>query len=75
MFRTNLKLVRGIFGALVVGSLGFGARQAFASPTVAAATERCTMLDRQSCNDGCFFAGWSGGRCVVVDKIKDCQCF
>jgi hypothetical protein len=52
MNAVNLKLVRGIFGALVVGALGFGATQALASPTQAE-VDGCTEEQAQKCDNLC----------------------
>lgn len=64
MYRTNLKLVRGVFGALVVGVLGFGAAQAVASPATAPQSALfCTMAQRQECRAYCAGQGMAFVSC------------
>jgi hypothetical protein len=45
---------RGVFGALVVAGLGFGAGQAFAAPSLTAgAAGTCLKEDAAACNANC----------------------
>ncbi|HST59621.1 MAG TPA: hypothetical protein VLK84_13045 [Longimicrobium sp.] len=56
--------VRGVFGALVMAGLGFGAGQAFAAPSAAAETAgACLKDDAAACNANCretYGLGWAG---------------
>lgn len=45
--------LRGVFGALVVAGLGFGAGQAFAAPSVTATAGTCLKADAAACNANC----------------------
>jgi hypothetical protein len=55
---------RGIFGGLVVAGLGFGARQAFASPELMrGVADMCSRTEAGECNGYCretFGPGWAG---------------
>lgn len=70
MSRTLASVRRMLLGAAFVGSLGFGAAQAFAAPGEAAAAVR-TCPDRgydyayASCRTGCAVGGYcaAGGIC------------
>ena len=73
MYRSNLKLVRGIFGALVVGTLGFGASQAFASPT-AAGKAFCTIWQRLDCREYCAGQGMTYVSCAAWGTEVYCEC-
>ena len=75
MYRSNLRLVRGIFGALVVGTLGFGASQALASPAPAATLPFCTASQRQACVDNCRDEGKSNARCTTQGSQIICECY
>lgn len=69
MSRTLANLRRAVLGAAFVGSLGFGAAQAFASPEQTAVARTCP--DRgydyaySSCRIGCSVGGYcaAGGIC------------
>ncbi len=71
----NLKLARGIFGALVVGALGFGTTQALASPVKAAAGGECFYYQEQMCQDYCAYNFGAQGRCSRLGGSYDCQCY
>ena len=75
MNTANLTLTRGIFGALFVGALGFGATQAFASPVQAAAAsqEWCTAYEQEECQAYCEYIGASQGRCYYYG-FRYCEC-
>lgn len=47
------KAVQGVFGALMVGALGFGASQAFAAPGAGAAAGSCLKEETWACNAYC----------------------
>ncbi len=75
MYRTNLKLVRGVFGALVVGALGFGAAQAVASPATAPHSAlSCTMSQRYECRTYCASQGTAFVSCSVSGGEVNCEC-
>lgn len=74
MNAVNLKLVRGIFGALVVGALGFGATQALASP-VRAAVFGCTATQQQQCQNYCGLRGAQGYCSSFGLGGYDCVCY
>jgi hypothetical protein len=75
MYRTNLKLVHGVFGALVVGSLGFGATQALATPdTAPQAALFCNFTQRQACMADCADEGKSFVSCSVSGGSVNCVC-
>lgn len=68
------KVARGMFGALVVGSLGFGATQALAAPTQSVANRTCNLYQEQACRDFC--ARYSAqSRCTSFGSTYDCQCY
>lgn len=60
---------RGVFGAAVLGALGFGTGQAFAAPERAAAPPTC---DPELCDRVCRVFGPFGGRCDAEDGT--CRC-
>lgn len=70
----TMKLGRGIFAALVAGTLGFGATQAFASPAAPAGTQWwCTAYEEQWCDDTCVEMGASHGECTYFGTLY-CKC-
>lgn len=74
MNSVNLKLARGILGALVVGALGFGATQALASPTQAGWPYGwCTEEEQTMCDNFCAPSG-GRGRCTNFG-VWHCECF
>ena len=78
MNAVNPKLVRGMFGALVVGALGFGATQALASP-VPAAFDGCSEKQEQACAESCVrsFGPMATSSCVAFGDGKGgylCEC-
>lgn len=68
---------RGLFTALTLGALGFGAAQALASPEPAVAAERCTWEMNQYCIENCQAEGYGTGKCVVDRNtgVTVCECF
>lgn len=56
--------MQGVFGALVLAGLGFGAGQAFAAPSAtASAAGTCLKEDAAACNANCretYGTGWAG---------------
>lgn len=72
--RTNLKLVRAIFGALVVGSLGFGASQAFASST-SAARRACFTHEEDACAQSCESQNAVAYSCTAYASYVNCRCY
>ena len=74
MYRTNLKLVRGVFGALVVGALGFGVTQVVASPATAPRAF-CNLTQRQACRANCADQGMEFVSCSVSSSGNvNCVC-
>ena len=72
----NPRLARGIFGALVVGALGFGATQALASPAQPA-FDGCTEQQEQACVDSCkrSWGPLATGSCVPFgEEYYLCEC-
>lgn len=60
---------RGLLAAGVLASLGFGAAQAFASPSTTTVARGCTF---SSCDYKCRAAGASaGGSC---NQYGECEC-
>lgn len=57
----NRRIRGGMFAAATVAALGFGAAQAFASPSAAAEARACTNAE---CNDWCRGQGYDGGICA-----------
>lgn len=71
MHRINGKLVRGVFGALVVGAMGFGANQAFAN------TPQVWAPPGQTCFQYCTETYGEGTQPVYHRKVGDqwlCSC-
>ena len=68
MSRTLLHLRRGLLGAALLGSLGFGASQALATPREAAGTDgTCLYGDpgaRSYCRSWCQSEGYRDGACA-----------
>ncbi len=74
MSRLLSYLRRGLLGIAFVGSLGFGATQAFASPEVAR-TESCELsgspyIPTHNCDQSC---PWIGGYCD--GRSWECTCW
>lgn len=69
MSSTRSLFRRGVFAAAVLGTLGFGATQALATPAASAAPPTC---NEQQCDRTCRDAGFSGGFCL--DRTS-CNCF
>lgn len=63
------QLRRAVFAAAVLGSLGFGAAEAFAAPP---ATAREATCNEYTCHRNCRLAGASGSWC---DEYNGCLCF
>jgi hypothetical protein len=78
MWRSNRKLLRGAFNALMLGVLGAGASQALASPAAAApAAAYCTREEAAECTYACQQALGSTyrGRCTKTSiGSVSCQC-
>jgi len=71
------KLVGATFGALIATALGFGAAQASASPSRAAASAfACTYAEFKECYDGCVLRYGEGTQasCSKVGSIPRCTC-
>jgi len=69
---TRTRRVRdGVFTALVVSSLGFGASQAFARPASADVASKRACLPNV-CNRSCVISGYTGGVC---DPDAGCSCY
>lgn len=69
MRRTSRQLRRGVFGAAVALSLGFGGSQALASPAPeVAAGPKCTL---DWCDRFCKAIGAHSGTCL---KDEGCAC-
>lgn len=77
MRRSNRKLLRGAFNALMLGVLGAGASQALASPAAAPAAGYCTREEAGECNVACQEALGPSyrGRCTKTSiGTVSCQC-
>lgn len=78
MRRSNRKLLRGAFNALMLGAIGFGASEALASPAEAApAAGYCTREEAAECTFACQQALGSSyrGRCTKTSiGTVSCQC-
>jgi hypothetical protein len=75
--QASTKVSRGVFGALMIGALGFGATQVMAAPAAAESGAYCTREDAAQCTLDCQAALGSGwrGRCTVNSLgQKSCQC-
>ncbi|HEX2189586.1 MAG TPA: hypothetical protein VHG51_11840 [Longimicrobiaceae bacterium] len=74
MRRLTGKLFQGVFGALVVGALGFGASQAFAEGA-AAALPGCNLIE---CRAACTARYGEGTQAACVRTTTAqyvCQCY
>ena len=72
------KLSRGIFGTLMIGALGFGARQALATPMEPEGRVACRREEQAACNVECqalLGDGWRGECRVNVYDEKECNCY
>lgn len=69
MGRSLSYLCRGFLGIAFVGSLGFGASQAFAAPSQA--PQERAWCDEAYCDDYCGRMGWDG-QCT---RGGACQCY
>lgn len=67
MSRSIHRLRRTVFGAAVLGCLGFGATQAIASPEIPANVGCNPTL----CSAGCWAKGYYGGVC----RETGCYCY
>lgn len=72
MDRTLFSLRRGLLGLAFVGSLGFGATQALASPQMASSGS-CEATGYMYIPNDCPECNGSGGYCDGVNT--DCVCF
>lgn len=81
----NRKLASGIFGALVMGALGFGVTNALASPQAPypncsmndaefCAAPYCTFENEVFCMEGCMATWGTSGRCDFWYGVKTCAC-
>jgi hypothetical protein len=68
------KVFHGVFGALVVGALGFGASEAFAVEGSLSDEPYCTYGDYEYCMDGCWENFGRSGSCQFFYGIKMCNC-
>lgn len=69
----NLKLARGIIGALVASAMGFGAMQVLATPAQAASVAWwCTADEERWCDEYCAYYG-GDGRCSNFGVLH-CEC-
>ncbi|HEU4881680.1 MAG TPA: hypothetical protein VFT45_05530, partial [Longimicrobium sp.] len=68
------KLRNGLFSAVTVAALGFGATQVFASPGAGAAARACSVQRDIYCNGWCQSQGWDAGRCNPL-YTGGCQCW
>jgi hypothetical protein len=70
------KLSRGVFGALTVAALGFGASQAFAEARVPAAVPGCNVME---CFAACTERYGEGTQASCVRNVTngqyECQCY
>jgi hypothetical protein len=71
--------LRGVFGALVVAGLGFGASEALATPAVAqAAAGVCLREEGAACNADCreaYGTNWRGRCTKDAWGFVNCECF
>ena len=68
------KLFHGVFGALVVGALGFGAKEAFAVEGSLSDEPYCTSEDSAYCLEGCWELYGRPGSCDFYVDMKWCNC-
>lgn len=68
MSRSLKHLRGGLLGLAFVGTMGFGATQALATPEPSSATSVCVQA---VCAAGCIAKGYDGGRCYD----GSCSCY
>ena len=66
-------LRRGFLGIAFVGTLGFGAAQAFATPPGLAAARACDPVQDATCRDRCQAQGADSGICDPTFAGR-CRC-
>lgn len=71
------KVIQGVFNALALGALGFGATQALASPAAAKAADYCTRQDQSVCWNYCYdnYGEEYRARCYKYNGFIDCECY
>ena len=79
MRRSNRKLLRSAFNALMLGTVGAGASQALAAPAEASAAgaATCSAYEQQRCVEYCdnlYGPGNSQSRCTQYATGPRCSC-
>lgn len=64
---------QGLFAAVTTLALGFGAREALASPGAQSAPAACTATWAAKCNDICIGKGYDYGTCDSATGA--CKCW